>query len=90
MFTCDECGKCCSNLPAIEATKNLRLDNGCCKFLKNNLCEIYENRPIFCRGEKMFELVYSKIMTKKEFDKKRTEICDRLKRSSIYAQNSNG
>ena len=32
---CLKCGKCCTS-------RN-------CNFLENNLCKIYENRPIFCK-----------------------------------------
>ncbi len=41
MFNCDRCGTCCRYHK--------------CKYLTNNLCEIYENRPQRCNVEKMYK-----------------------------------
>lgn len=65
-FKCKKCGKCCSNyLPLkqeeIKTMKKLAkkenklvLDKNYylrCPFLNNNnTCDIYENRPMICRG----------------------------------------
>jgi Fe-S-cluster containining protein len=41
-FICEKCGGCCRKMK--------------CIFLKENLCSVYENRPLICRIDKLAEL----------------------------------
>ena len=67
VFECDKCGLCCSHIGESELYKELNRGDGICKFLKGNLCEIYESRPLLCRVDESFEKIFSKAMSKEEF-----------------------
>jgi uncharacterized protein len=41
--------------------------NGICRYLENNLCGIYENRPLICNTEKMYRSYFRETMTENEF-----------------------
>lgn len=65
-FPCIRCGLCCRKVNLIEEVACLDRGDGICKYLKNNLCLIYDNRPFLCNSEK----VYSKFfphLSKKEY-----------------------
>ena len=73
MFKCVMCGMCCRNinryrdevypilkeiLGATVPKFDIEDDNGACVYLtKDNKCSIYEQRPVLCNTEKMFELL---------------------------------
>ena len=75
MFECKMCGMCCRNVKRYkeeiypifkrllgETVPNFDIedDNGVCVHLtEDNKCSIYEQRPILCNTEKMFELLSS-------------------------------
>lgn len=46
MFECDKCGICCAHIGDADVYKDLDRGDGVCKFLKGNLCSIYEQRPL--------------------------------------------
>ena len=54
-FFCSQCGECCKNIRHIPELAGYSDENGCCKYLKNNLCSVYENRPEVCRVDLMYE-----------------------------------
>jgi Fe-S-cluster containining protein len=65
-FNCNKCGACC------------RAVN--CQFLtKDNLCSIYETRPLICNIEKGYEQLIKGTMTKEEFFKLNEHYCNVLK-----------
>jgi Fe-S-cluster containining protein len=41
--------------------------NGVCRYLSNNLCSIYENRPQVCSIEKMYFSYFKNVFTEQEF-----------------------
>lgn len=47
MFECDKCGECCRHLKDILIYAELDRGDGICRYLKGNLCSIYEERPLF-------------------------------------------
>jgi len=49
--------------------------NGVCRYLINNLCSIYENRPSICNTEKMYRSYFKEIMTEDEFVAMNMEAC---------------
>jgi uncharacterized protein len=49
--------------------------NGVCRYLVNNLCSIYENRPLICNTEKMYRSYFREIMTEDEFVAMNMEAC---------------
>ena len=79
MFKCDKCGKCCRNLDLSEIYRELDRGDGVCKYLKDNLCSIYNQRPIICRVDEMYDLYFAAIMTKDEYYKQNYEACKKLK-----------
>lgn len=79
MFICDQCGKCCQNLGHLELYKNLDRGDGVCKYLVGHLCSIYDHRPLLCRVEESYEVYFSKIYSKEEYDRLNTEACKLLK-----------
>jgi len=59
-------------------------NNSTCRYLtENNLCAIYEDRPIFCNVEMMFKMVWSKFISEDEFYKITEILCDKLCREII-------
>jgi Fe-S-cluster containining protein len=52
--------------------------DGVCRHLKNNLCGIYDNRPLICNVGKMFELYFKSTMTEKQFILANLKVCKEL------------
>lgn len=80
MFKCDKCGKCCKNLHLSPIYDNLHDGSGVCRYLKGNLCSVYETRPIICRVEEAYEVFFK---DKTDFDtymKLNYEACELLKK----------
>ena len=80
-FKCLRCGACCklvglSIIPEIAALA--KKDSDECKYLSSdNLCSIYETRPLYCRVDECYDQSedYSKIYTREEWYKKNHEFC---------------
>lgn len=79
MFACDRCGSCCRNLDKSDLYKELDRGDGTCKYLQNNLCSIYENRPLLCRVDESYEQFFKQTMTKEEYYRLNKQGCERLK-----------
>ena len=79
MFKCDQCGLCCKSLKENSLYADLDRGDGVCKYLKGNLCSIYEHRPLFCRVDDCYELFFKDQYTLEEFYEKNYEICRYLK-----------
>lgn len=89
-FKCDKCGLCCKSLKLMgKLYSDLDDGNGCCKYLniKNNLCSIYEKRPLKCRIEEGYK-VYFPSIPYELYIKKTEEGCKKLK--EIWGQNKDG
>jgi hypothetical protein len=52
--------------------------NGTCRYLQNNLCGIYANRPLICNIEKMYQVYFMDILTEEEFINMNTQACKKL------------
>ena len=70
MFKCDKCGICCRNLDKSNLYANLHNGDGICKYLRGDLCSIYDNRPLLCRVDECYDLFYKGSMNKDEYYKK--------------------
>ena len=79
MFKCDKCGQCCRNLKLSEIYKDLDDGTGVCRYLKGNLCSIYKDRPIYCRIDECYELLFKEIMSKDEYYRQNYACCKILK-----------
>lgn len=80
MFDCNKCGLCCRNLKGITLYADLDRGDGVCKFLKEDLCSIYETRPIFCRVDQCYDLYFSEMYTKQDYYELNQKVCDNLKK----------
>ena len=81
MFQCDRCGICCRNLKKSNLYKDLDRGDGVCRYLENNLCTIYDTRPILCRIDESYKIYFEKIMNKEDYYKLNYEACKILKRN---------
>lgn len=79
MFECDQCGKCCEQVGLSEIYKFLSDETGKCKFLKDNKCSIYYERPFVCRVDEMYEHYYKYLMTRNEYYELNYQGCKFLK-----------
>ena len=75
-FDCSKCGKCCIHIHLLferlpQLAKLIGEDNaafpyshsnGICEKLNldNNLCSVYENRPVICNIDKLIEIIAEK------------------------------
>lgn len=79
-FDCEKCGLCCKNIRFSSLSGELDRGDGVCKHLKDNLCEIYSQRPIFCNVDAYYEKFLAKKVSREEFYKWNREVCERLKK----------
>lgn len=76
MFQCSKCGICCRNIDKIPELSDFHNGDGICIHLnRNNLCNIYENRPDVCNVEKMYQLKYKDVISRDEYEKMNMEGC---------------
>lgn len=78
-FECDRCGLCCSHIGGNELYNTLDRGDGVCIFLKENLCSIYETRPLLCRIYESWEQLFSSQMSAEEFFELNYKSCRTLK-----------
>lgn len=54
--------------------------DGVCKHLtQDNLCAIYENRPVICNTDLLYEKFYSSSMSREEYDLMNSGACASMK-----------
>ncbi len=67
MFVCEMCGECCRNLDKSELYASLHDGNGICRYLRGNLCSVYERRPLLCRVDECYAVFVKDKMSYKLF-----------------------
>jgi hypothetical protein len=80
-FECDKCGACCRHLMLFGAAYTfLDRGDGICKYLNlnNNLCTIYENRPILCNVKEGYKKFFND-MPYEEYISRTIQGCKKLK-----------
>lgn len=77
-FVCGKCGKCCRHIDTVPELRELDSGNGVCVHLVNNLCEIYEGRPDVCNVERMYELVFSQLLSREQYYALSAQACRNL------------
>ena len=79
-FECTKCGTCCRNLHLNELYSELDRGDGTCKNFDgyNNICLIYDDRPIICNILKMYEYYFSDLYTIDEYYDINKQACDKL------------
>lgn len=83
MFKCDKCGECCRNLNKSPIYDELHNGDGVCKYLKGNLCSIYEERPLLCRIDESYEVFFKETMKKSAYYNINYKFCNKLKNKLI-------
>lgn len=86
MFKCDCCGVCCRRVPLSEIYSELDRGDGVCKFFDEDTsyCSIYENRPLKCNVDALFEVYFSRKMTRKEYYDLNYKACCELRKTEGY------
>ena len=79
MFQCDKCGECCRNLDKSEIYRELHDGDGICRYLRENLCSIYEKRPLICRIDEGFEAFFKDKISYEKYLQYTYECCEILK-----------
>lgn len=79
MFKCDKCGACCRHVNLSSLYQILDRGDGICKYLDNNLCTIYEKRPLLCRIDDSYRAFFSSVMSKEEYYRLNYEACSELR-----------
>ena len=80
MFICNQCGLCCKNLKLSSIYAELDRGDGTCKYLKNNLCSIYNDRPLLCRIDESYEFFFKDSFSMEEYYKLNYEMCKKFKK----------
>lgn len=75
MFNCSKCGCCCRHLDRSELYKDLDRGDGVCKYLEDNICSIYETRPLICRVDDCYDRIFSELISKEEYYSLNEEAC---------------
>lgn len=77
-FHCDQCGLCCHLLKKVPQLATFDRGDGVCRYLKGNLCSIYEHRPTICNVEKMWP-AFASVMTREEYEIALMKACAMIK-----------
>lgn len=81
MFKCDKCGECCRNLDKSPIYQSMHDGNGVCRFLKGNICSIYNDRPLICRVDDSYEVFFKDEMSYDEYLQQNYLCCEILKKN---------
>ena len=77
-FKCSKCGECCKNLNLSDIYAELDRGDGWCKYLVDNMCSIYETRPLKCRIDECYQLYFSDEMSLEQYYAINYDICNKL------------
>lgn len=80
MFNCDVCGECCRNLHKSPLYKDLHSGDGICRYLKGNICLIYNNRPLICRIDECYEAFFKNTLSYDNYIQMNNKYCKELKK----------
>jgi hypothetical protein len=81
MFICDQCGICCEHIDesGIEGVLN-RGDGVCINYdEETHLCNIYDNRPIYCNVDKFYESFLENKYSREDYYEINYKSCQELK-----------
>lgn len=83
-FPCSGCGLCCTKIDIIGKLYGKDVfpyswdETGRCeKLTDDNKCSIYNDRPLICNVDDMFDAVYHKQMTREEFYRANADLCNK-------------
>ena len=76
-FPCSKCGACCRKIGRV--CPDLEGPDGSCIYLSSdNLCSIYQDRPIFCNVDKFYDKYFKDKMSREEFYELNLAECKKL------------
>lgn len=78
MFLCNKCGMCCRNLDKSDLYKELDRGDGVCIYLKDDLCSIYETRPLLCRIGESYDVFFKNTYEKDEYYRLNKKVCQKI------------
>ena len=85
---CKQCGLCCKLFNFIELPEEYQQLNdgtGKCKYLEDNRCSIYQDRPLLCNSHKIYEINnLEEKMSFEEYEAYLSEKCKELQ--AIYGE----
>ena len=82
-FPCTKCGACCRRAHLVKDFKYSNKIKGGCIYLNENLCKIYDSRPLICNMAEVKNLIFPNI-SQKEYYRISGEICnDLIKKDSM-------
>ena len=73
--------------PNVKGTALERFDRGdgvCVHLTADNLCGIYEHRPLICNVDRQYEKFWADKMTREQFYALQKNGCDYLKKMEAY------
>jgi len=74
---CSGCGICCKMVAHLQYFPEPIDENGACTHLKeDNSCSIYEDRPLICRVDDMYEVLKKHFKSKQEYIKLTVDTCN--------------
>ena len=81
MFECQKCGACCKVVGKSEMYRQLDRGDGCCRYLDidTNECNIYNQRPLLCRVDEAYEVIFSAKLSLDKYYELNYEACKILK-----------
>jgi Fe-S-cluster containining protein len=79
-FPCTRCGLCCRRVGSHDLYKHLDRGDGVCRNLieASSLCSIYEQRPLSCNIDAMYDAYFSKLMTREDYYATNIRACNIL------------
>ena len=80
MFFCEKCGECCKHLDRSDLYKDLDRGDGVCNYLKQNICSIYNKRPIICRVDESYYSFFKEQISLEDYYKLNYDACNKLKK----------
>ena len=82
MFECNRCGLCCMNLARSILYSDLDRGDGVCRYYESSSkkCTIYEQRPLKCNVDKIYEIYAIDKMTREQYYQMNYVACEKLKK----------
>jgi Fe-S-cluster containining protein len=77
-FPCVQCGLCCHKIHSSPALDGCDCGGGVCRYLSGSLCAIYENHPLICNVEEMYNVHFKADMTEYQFVKLNLESREKI------------
>ncbi|WP_214805553.1 YkgJ family cysteine cluster protein [Exiguobacterium sp. s46] len=81
-FPCSQCGLCCKSLDNSSIYDDLNRGDGICVHFdeQSNMCSIYEERPLKCKIDAMYQHHFYKFYSLKEYYALNEAACNELKK----------